>query len=129
MRTVAIQCVANEREAVISGYGESSSLDGLSAVTLTFQPQGKPPEWGKPMDIDAIQQDKTKFKSLCYNCNKTGHRDKECFRDKSKDRTENKAVKKDKDKKTTPVIIVGSVGTSPLNASKRSEIVRRAMEE
>ena len=51
------------------------------------------------MDIDAIQQDKTKFNGLCYNCNKPGHRAKECFRNKSKDRMENKTVKKDKDKK------------------------------
>ena len=35
LRTLAILAVANEREAYLSGYGESTSLDGVAAVTIT----------------------------------------------------------------------------------------------
>ena len=60
LKNCAVQTVAIEREAYIDGYGESATLDGLSAVTM-YKSQ---PEQDEPMDISAIksQNDKREYK-------------------------------------------------------------------
>merc|ERR1711951_146543 len=50
LRNAAVEIVAIERESYLEGYGDATSLDGLSAVT-TFESNNTAPE---TMDIDKI---------------------------------------------------------------------------
>ena len=100
LRNVAIQTVAIEREAFLDGYGESATLDGLSAVSM-YKSQREPDE---PMDISAIknQHDKKEHKPrenhketrICFFCERVGHLKRNCF--KYKKWLENKKAKEQK---------------------------------
>ena len=57
--------MAIESESYLEGYGEATSLDGLSAVT-TFESSNTAPE---PMDIDKIGAIKSQQKMIkCWYC-------------------------------------------------------------
>ena len=75
LRTASIQAVANERESFIAGYGESASLDGLAAVTITHQNYRQ--DEVEDMEIDSINS--LKFNGKCYKCGNAGHRSHECY--------------------------------------------------
>ena len=75
LRNAAVEIVAIERESYLEGYGEATSLDGLSAVT-TFETNNTASE---PMDIDKIGAIKSQQKMIkCWYCQKKGHRRSEC---------------------------------------------------
>ncbi len=75
LRNAAVEIVAIERESYLEGYGEATSLDGLSAVT-TFESSNTEPE---QMDIDKIGAIKSQQKMIkCWYCQKKGHRRSEC---------------------------------------------------
>ena len=77
-----------ERESYLEGYGDATSLDGLSAVT-TFESRNTAPE---PMDIDKIGAIKSQQKMIkCWYCQKKGHRRSEC-RKLQKDKANGKLV-------------------------------------
>ena len=113
LRTVLFDIISKEREAVCKGYGESTSLDGLTAVTQPYL-RGRstidvpPRNEGVPMDIDAMREQieyfqnqlktqqggKSKETRECYNCKKTGHLAKDC-RQKKKEGGKSTAGKAD----------------------------------
>ena len=75
LRNAAVEIVAIERECYLEGYGDATSLDGLSAVT-TFESSNTEQE---PMDIDKIGAIKSQQKMInCWYCKKKGHRRSEC---------------------------------------------------
>ena len=86
LRNAAVEIVAIERESYLEGYGDATSLDGLSAVT-TFESNNTGQE---PMDIDKIGAIKSQQKMIkCWYCNKKGHRRSEC-RKLQKDKADGK---------------------------------------
>ena len=88
LRNAAVEIVAIERESYLEGYGDATSLDGLSAVT-TFESSSTAPE---PMDIDKIGAIKSQQKMIkCWYCQKKGHRRSEC-RKLQKDKANGKLV-------------------------------------
>ena len=68
LRTAIMEVVAAERAAYLGGYGESVSLDGLKAVTLTFSGTGT--DAAAAMEIDAIQPGPGRS---CHRCGRAGH--------------------------------------------------------
>merc|ERR1711888_538338 len=98
LRNAAVEIVAIEREGYLEGYGEATSLDGLSAVT-TFETNNTASE---PMDIDKIGAIKSQQKMIkCWYCQKKGHRRSEC-RKLQKDKANGKLVENSGDNKGKP---------------------------
>ena len=73
MVTNVLNIVAKERECVVGGYGESSSLDGLALSTVVFKHSDQYDEYGdERMDLGKMENKK------CYRCDRTGHLKKDC---------------------------------------------------
>lgn len=87
----ATAAVASERYSYAAGYSESTTLDGLMTIVETNVGRNfGNNELGEPMEVDAVERETRK----CFNCNKTGHLSKNCWKPKKK--------KEDKDKKKKP---------------------------
>lgn len=89
LRRSILEVTSIERESFLEGYGESSSLDGLSSVTFTRTSLGASPDQPEPMEIDSLQDKK---KLVCYRCGKNGHKIADC-------RVKVKGPKKEESKK------------------------------
>lgn len=74
LRQMAVRIVANERESYFGGYGESTSLDGLAAVSIAAVHT----RTDEDMEIDRIQAFGGKFTGKCNRCKKTGHKAADC---------------------------------------------------
>ena len=75
MVTNVLNIVAKERECVVGGYGESTSLDGLALSTVVFKHSeaDQYDQYGdERMDIGRVGDKK------CYRCDRTGHLKKDC---------------------------------------------------
>ena len=98
LRTKLFAIVAAERIGVLEGYGESTSLDGLSAVSTAVENQRytQTEEEEEKMDINLMgPSNKTKpmqrdGNKQCYRCGKFGHLIKNC-RQKEPARQQNRA--------------------------------------
>ena len=131
--------VAKEREQVIGGYAESTSLDGLNTVASVHQRQSQtvgPTAGGsrdEPMDIDAIQERIAQLEAMkkkwkdddkgdnrkCFGCQQVGHIKRKCpNKDKwaKKEPGGGKKNQKDKDK---GCIHCGKKGHTVENCFKR----------
>ena len=96
LKNVAVEVVAIERESYMDGYGEATSLDGLSAVTTYGGTLNE--QQAEPMDIDKIGAIKSQRREKqpmikCWHCNKLGHRRSECRK-----RLRELALEKEKEK-------------------------------
>lgn len=92
-RANLMKITACERQSVSEGYGESSNLDGLRAVTqatMRYQQFGgssRAPGYEEPMEIDEIKMQQQPKR--CYKCNLTGHFQRDCRAQKKTDNREN----------------------------------------
>ena len=91
LRQGIFQAVAAERECFLNGYAESTSLDGLRAVTITNASNRS--DGAEPMEVDALwdgnkkkdrvqpgrgQQPARKETRSCHRCQRPGHIQKDC---------------------------------------------------
>ena len=105
LRAKLFDIVSKEREAYLAGYGESTSLDGLTAVRIPGTRKGTEPpgrDEVEPMDIDAIGP--SAEKRSCFTCKKPGHLKKDC---PEKDKN---AAKRKKDKANCKCFHCGKKG-------------------
>ena len=81
------EVVAAERIAFLDGYGESTSMDGLTSVTSVLDRNRRVKtdvlDAGEPMDIETIRGQgagitKKKEQRTCYSCKRPGHIKKDC---------------------------------------------------
>ena len=78
--------VSEERRAFLSGYGEATSLDGLTAVSTAMQRAVGAMEQGnksevEPMEIGQLQRGPNQAKrgdKSCYKCGKKNHFARDC---------------------------------------------------
>lgn len=75
LREEAINVVADERIAIQSGYGESSSYAGLAATTASSLASDGSQE---NMDISCLESQIEAITGNCYNCGRAGHLSREC---------------------------------------------------
>ena len=80
---VVCDSVASEREAYLGGYAESTSLEGLRAISYAFKAEGGSTE--EPMDINAMSSTYTPGKKTtpgnnkkCFKCGSSTHMIKDC---------------------------------------------------
>ena len=96
IRLQAVNITANEREMYLKRYGDSTSMDGLSAVTRTFTSSGSGQGASESMEIDSFcykdTQKPNNTQRKCFRCGKPGHLKKEC-------RVKEENLPKDKQKK------------------------------
>ena len=98
LRTRLFDLVAKEREQVLGGYAESTSLDGLNTVASVHRRPNETvgPTAGEsreePMDIDAIQEKIAQLETMkkgfkgddkvetrkCFGCQQVGHIKRKC---------------------------------------------------
>ena len=74
LHQMAVRIVANERESYFGGYGESTSLDGLAAVSI----EAIHTRTDEDMEIDRIEAMGVKFTGKCNKCKKMGHKAADC---------------------------------------------------
>ena len=74
LRQMAVRIVANERESYFGGYGESTSLDGLAAVSVAAIYS----RTDEDMEIDRIEAIGGKFNGKCNKCKRPGHKAVDC---------------------------------------------------
>ena len=88
LRATLYRIVAAERVAVLEGYGESQSLDGLSAISTPTEHQRSPQpgSYEEPMEINHMgPQNKNKAPARekerdkqCFTCGRRGHIARNC---------------------------------------------------
>ena len=77
LRQMAVRIVANERESYFGGYGESTSLDGLAAVSVAAI-YTRSERTDEDMEIDRIEAMGGKFNGKCNKCKLPGHKAVDC---------------------------------------------------
>ena len=75
LRRSVLEVTSIEHESFLEGYGESTSLDGLSSVTFTRTSQGASLDQLEPMEVDSLQEKK---KLVCFRYGKSGHKIADC---------------------------------------------------
>ena len=81
LHRVVCDCVAAEREAFTEGFAESTSLDGLRAISQTFKAEGGG-HTDEAMDISEMRHAQAGGKKnpdrKCYRCQSSSHMIKNC---------------------------------------------------
>ena len=94
-RANLMKITACERQSVSEGYGESSNLEGLKAVTQAtmcyqqFGSSSRAPGWEDPIPMEVDQIKMQQQPKYCFKCNKTRHLQRDCRVLKKTDNREN----------------------------------------
>ena len=94
-RANLMEITACERQSVSEGYGESSNLDGLRAVTQAtmhyqqFGGSSRAPVWKDPVPIEIDQIKMQQQPKRCFKCQKMGHLQRDYRAPKKTDKKEN----------------------------------------